>query len=242
MLDIVLTDQAVEMFLTLSSSPNTLLSQPVINLLVAMINYYSFSSLNSEDRNNPEFNKKNRERLEAQPLIVQLTQRFEQVAERVRLLPFSLQSYKKLELLCHCISLNSPNLLAVVKKTGFFGLLLDLMYKFPNANIMHNLIEKTFLHVFSNDKSLYLNYLEHLFCEVDVIGRTANVAIKAEMRAMGFYGHLIRVIKIYSGIQTTNDNIIRTIKAYGELWTKVAVGVLKPYDDCCSKDLGSYQI
>lgn len=164
-------------------------------------------------------------------------------AERLRNAQcFSLQMFKKLELLCHCISLNSPSVFAAVRKVNFFGLLLDLMYKFPDANIMHNLIEKTLLHIFSNEKSLYENYKQHLFCEIDIIGRTANVVINREKRFLGYYGHLMRIIKIYSSIQTINESIIQTIKNYTELWKEVANNVMKPYDESCSKDLGSYQI
>lgn len=50
MLDIILTEKPIEMFLAMSSEANTLISQPAINMLVSLVNYYSFSSLNSEDK------------------------------------------------------------------------------------------------------------------------------------------------------------------------------------------------
>jgi hypothetical protein len=85
-----------------------------------------------------------------------------------------------------------------------------------------------------------------LFCELDIIGKTANLIVdkdtNKELKRMGFYGHLMKIIKIYSSIQTINENIIQTIKNYKLLWTKVAIDIIKPYDECCLKDLGSYQI
>ena len=60
MLDIILTEKPIEMLLGMSSDMNTLISQPAINTLVSLVNYYSFSALNSEDKNNVEFSRKNR--------------------------------------------------------------------------------------------------------------------------------------------------------------------------------------
>jgi hypothetical protein len=45
----------------------------------------------------------------------------------------------------------------------------------------------------------------------------------------------MRIIKIYSNIQTTNENIIHAIRDNSELWGKVAKDIIKPYEDICSK-------
>jgi hypothetical protein len=47
MLDTILAEKTIDILLAMSSDPNTLISQPVTNLLVSLVNYYSFSSLNS---------------------------------------------------------------------------------------------------------------------------------------------------------------------------------------------------
>lgn len=107
---------------------------------------------------------------------------------------------------------------------------------------MHCLIEKTMMHIFINEKSIFEEYREHLFCEVDIIGRTLPVVAKPEASKMSFHGHLMKIIKIYSSIKTVNEKIINHIKAYGELESQVAQTIIKPYEQKCLKELSSYQM
>lgn len=39
----------------------------------------------------------------------------------------------------------------------------------------------------------------------------------------------MRILKIYSGIQTTEENIINSIKAKTEVWNKISIYLIKPY-------------
>ncbi len=48
-------------------------------------------------------------------------------------------------------------------------------------------------------------------------------------------------MKIYSGIQTTDDDIINAIKNKSEIWNKVSRLILKPYEAISNKELSSYE-
>jgi hypothetical protein len=45
----------------------------------------------------------------------------------------------------------------------------------------------------------------------------------------GYFGHLIRMIKIYSTIQTNDEEINRCIMERAELWEKFSLNILRPY-------------
>lgn len=51
----------------------------------------------------------------------------------------------------------------------------------------------------------------------------------------------MRILKIYSGIQTTEESIITAIKAKTEAWNKTASCLIKPYETICFKELGTYE-
>lgn len=61
-----------------------------------------------------------------------------------------------------------------------------------------------------------------------------------EARKKGYFGHFMRILKIYSGIQTTDEQIVAAIKSKGETWNKISKMLIKPYEAVCYKDLGSY--
>lgn len=44
-----------------------------------------------------------------------------------------------------------------------------------------------------------------------------------------YIGHFMRILKIYSGIQPTNENIIAAIKAKTTTWNKISELLIKPY-------------
>ena len=61
-----------------------------------MMKYYSFSSFNTEEQNE-EINRKNMERLEAQPLIIALCNNFGNLLKQIKNAPtISLYHYKLL--------------------------------------------------------------------------------------------------------------------------------------------------
>lgn len=59
-----------------------------------------------------------------------------------------LYHYKLLEMLCHCISISSTRILRKICECRFFGVLINLLFKHENNNILHMLIEKSFYHIF----------------------------------------------------------------------------------------------
>jgi hypothetical protein len=73
------------------------------------------------------------------------------------------------------------------------------------------LIEKSFLHVFISERKIYEQYKKHLFCEIDIIDLTANRVLGQyedskvfeTLKRKTYFGHFMRILKIYSGIQTT---------------------------------------
>ncbi len=48
LLDVILNEKTISQLFVLSQNPNTLISLPIVTLLVSLIDYYAFSSLNSE--------------------------------------------------------------------------------------------------------------------------------------------------------------------------------------------------
>ena len=166
-----------------------------------------------------------------------LAQKFNSI-ERVTLIDFRI-----LQLLCHSISISSVQIFKVVKKSGFLATLINLLFRLPNANIVHNLIEKVIVHIFKSEKSIYEYYKEHLFHELDIIKMTTVGVINEEFKVLqkkGYLRHLVRIIKIYSQIETNNINITNNISKHRELWPIVINRILSPYEALTHKELGSY--
>ncbi len=55
------------------------------------------------------------------------------------------------------------------------------------------------------------------------------------------FGHFMRILKIYSGIQPTEEKIISAIKSKTTIWSKISEILIKPYENICFKELGSYE-
>jgi len=60
-------------------------------------------------------------------------------------------------------------------------------------------------------------------------------------RRKGFFGYLMKIMKIYSGIQTTDDDIINAIKGKSEIWNKISRLILKPYESIAMKELSTHE-
>lgn len=98
---------------------------------------------------------------------------------------------------------------------------MKLLFTHEKNNILHMLIEKSFLHLFISDRKIYGLYKKHLFCELDIIDCTAGAFMKMFSTEQMFkkalkkpyFGHFMRILKIYSGIQTLDEDIINAIKA-----------------------------
>lgn len=51
----------------------------------------------------------------------------------------------------------------------------------------------------------------------------------------------MKIMKIYSGIQTTDDDIINSIKSKSDIWNKISRLILKPYEATSMKELSTYE-
>lgn len=60
-------------------------------------------------------------------------------------------------------------------------------------------------------------------------------------RRKPYFGHLMKIMKIYSGIQTTDEEIVNAIKSRSEIWNKISRFILKPYETTNFKELGKYE-
>lgn len=72
-------------------------------------------------------------------------------------------------------------------------------------------------------------------------GRISNEKFQ-QLKGKGYFGHLMRIIKIYSSIQTTDEKIIRVIRENSDLWAKVTKEVIKLHEDISFKALGTYDL
>jgi hypothetical protein len=62
-----------------------------------------------------------------------------------------------------------------------------------------------------------------------------------EAKRKAYIGHFMRILRIYSGIQPTDEQIIAAIKAKTAIWNKISELLIKPYEAIYYKDLGSYE-
>lgn len=125
MLEPILASSTIERLVDLSLCGNPFVALPVMSLLISIINYYSFSSMNSEDKDNEENTLKNIERIDAQPVVQVLARQFERLTDVLdHATKINLLQYKTLELLCHSVSLSSNSILAAIKRTKYLELLL----------------------------------------------------------------------------------------------------------------------
>lgn len=129
-MDIITSEKTIAMFMAMIRSP--FISEnafPAFNFFINLINYYSFSSFNVDDFSNDD-GKKSLERLESQPMIVELTNYFPNALERImRSSVLNLYLYRLLEVLCHCISISSLKIFECTRKTQFFNNLVKLMFQ-----------------------------------------------------------------------------------------------------------------
>lgn len=51
----------------------------------------------------------------------------------------------------------------------------------------------------------------------------------SEMRNHGYFGTFMHILKIYSAIQTFDEDISNAIKSKSEIWSKTSKLLIKPY-------------
>lgn len=111
------------------------------------------------------------------------------------------------------------------------------------------LIEKSFYHVFISERKIYEDYKRHLFCELDIIESTANRMLRLFpqenfLKAASkkpYFGHFMRILRIYSGIKPTDQRIVEAIRAKTNIWNTISELLIKPYEEVTFKELGSYE-
>lgn len=118
------------------------LSFPGFNFFISLINYYSFSSFNAEDANaSAETTRRNAEKLEKEPMILEMMDLFGSGMEKVMACPrMDIYHFKLLEVLCHCISIASARIFRRICEVKFFASLISLLFKHENCNILHMLV------------------------------------------------------------------------------------------------------
>lgn len=58
---------------------------------------------------------------------------------------------------------------------------------------------------------------------------------------LGWFGYLMKIVKVYSKIQTDDQEINNAIIQRSDLWEKFSTTLMKPYDAISFKDLGAYE-
>lgn len=85
-----------------------------------------------------------------------------------------------------------------------------------------------------------------MFCDIDIINitisRIENETVKTIVVDKDYFGYLIKIIKNYSKIQTSNNRIYEVIERNKDLWGRVANGIIKAYTEVTQKELGTYEI
>jgi hypothetical protein len=111
MMEVIVGEKCITTMMGLLKSTNHGHAFSACNFFISLINYYSFSSFNVDELSS-EAAKKNLERLESQPMIVELTSYFSTAVEKIMEAPtITLNYYRLLEVLCHCISISSIKIL-----------------------------------------------------------------------------------------------------------------------------------
>ena len=107
--------------------------------------------------------------------------------------------------------------------------------------------------MFSSDRTIYDLYKHHLFVQAGLMELTIGRLIKSapDLEAFkqgitrcheGGFGCLMRIIKIYSKIQTSDEEINTSIVKRSQMWEKFSNHILKPYESMSMKDLGTYEL
>ena len=82
MMEFITSDKVISIMMNLIQSHAQDHAFSACNFFISLINYYSFSSFNSDDITS-DSGKKNLERLESQPMIIELTAFFSTAVDRI---------------------------------------------------------------------------------------------------------------------------------------------------------------
>lgn len=56
-----------------------------------------------------------------------------------------------------------------------------------------------------------------------------EATILQQAKKKHFFGHFMRILKIYSGIETKDEEIVAAIRSKSELWNKISKNLILPY-------------
>ena len=220
-------------------------------MMVALmiLKYYTYSSFNSDDGSD-DLARRNMERLEAQPFVVILCENYGKLFSKVKNSnKITLYQYKLTEVLCHCMTLSSQQMMTVIKESELFPVMIDIMFRDGNCNIFHNLLERAIRHIIVTDKKIFDKYRRYLFCEISIMDLTIrrlsemfpNDENLLQVRKTPYFGILMSIVKVYSTI-TTSDTLIRdTITSKSKIWNRASKTFIKPFEALIGPKLGEYQ-
>lgn len=119
MLEFIVAEPQVKMVMGMLMRGDGL-SMAVSGVVGWLMRYYCLSSMNTEDFQNVEFNKRNQERLEAQPFIQSVVHTLPEVIEAVsKASPPSHYHSRLLEIFNMALELSSPRLAHTVITGGY---------------------------------------------------------------------------------------------------------------------------
>lgn len=88
-----------------------------------------------------------------------------------------------------------------------------------------------------------------MFCEISIIDLTTKRLLDTfqdeapfeKARKRGYFGPLMKIVKIYSSIETRNEKIKSAITAKSTFWNELSRKILKPYEQCWKDELGTLE-
>ena len=121
----------------------------VAEFLIKVSDYYTKSSYNQENLIDPEYAKRNLQRLESQPFIVKLVEMLPLLVDiMAKAKDFTFYHFKILEIIAPTLLLFSRKIFSSIKLLNFFKIILNFFFLFPNNSLLHKKIEKIFRSIF----------------------------------------------------------------------------------------------
>ena len=146
------------------------------------------------------------------------------------------------------MTLSSFKMMAVIKESELFPTMIDIMFRDGTCNIFHNLLERAIRHIIITEKKIFDKYRRYLFCEISIMDLTIKRLIEMhpnedglqQARKQPYFGILMTIVKVYSGI-TTSDSLIRdTITSKSKIWNRASKTFIKPFEALLAPNLGEF--
>jgi hypothetical protein len=174
--------------------------------------------------------------LEAQPFIKKVTELVPTIsAEIARTNRLTNYHSRLIEIFMPAIELSSFKISQIVRDSKFLENLLSLMFKWPNLSIVHKQVERAFCAVFCSERRVCEVYRKYLFCEASIIEKTAGECLNRvesigdQSLKLGWFSYLMKIVKVYSKIQTNDEEVNEAIMQRAVLWEKFSSCLMRPY-------------